>query len=148
MHIKRRFGVIIASAAIALGLFAAAPASAVVDNGTGHFWLFQGLNGTGQYRDYNIGPSQVYSFIGVRFNINCGGSCVPMQNNVESVKFSCGITGAAIDQNDTLTFYDQYPNIGAHQLLDPNYPASCVNGTILMNLSTLRNLADSVITHE
>lgn len=122
--------------------------SAVVDNGTGHYWLFSGANATGEYRDFNIGPSQTVNFTGLHYNIRCSGSCDPMENTVSSVEFSCGISGAAIDQNDTLTFYDIYPNIGTHQLVDPNYPAACVNGVILVNLTTANNIASSVITHE
>ena len=135
-------------AAASLFLLIAPDASAVLDNGTGHYWLFEGANATGQYRDFNIGPSQTVNLTGLNFQQNCGGSCTPMNNRVSSVKFSCGTIGSPIDQNDTLTFYDTYPNIGTHQLVDPNYPGSCVNGTILVNLTTANNLASSVVTHE
>jgi hypothetical protein len=134
--------------AVILVSLVASPAAAVLDNGTGHYWLFEGANQSGEYRDFNIGPSQTVNLTGLYFQQNCGGSCTPMNNRVSSVAFSCGISGSAIDQSDWLTFYDIYPNVGTHQLVDPNYPGACVNGLIRINLTTANNLASSVITHE
>lgn len=124
------------------------PVDGVADNGTGHIWLTSGLNGTGEARDFNIGPDQTYNLTGLRYQQNCSGTCDFLANTVSSVIFSCGVSGSPIDQNDTIRFYDIYPNVGINQLLDPNYPGSCVNGTIKMNLTTLDNKADSAITNE
>lgn len=146
---RKRFAALVAFAALALGLLIApSPAGAVADNGTGHFWLHSGLNQTGEYRDFNIGPDQVYNFGALRYQQNCSGTCDFLKDTVSSITFSCGVSGSPIDDNDTLTFYDIYPNIGISQLVNPSYPSQCSNGVIKVNLGTLNNRADSVITNE
>lgn len=142
---------IIVVIALVLGALAtAAPAGAVTDNGTGHFWLFSGANGTGQWRDYNIGPSQSYRLIGFRYSGGCPvNGCGYIDNTVSSVMFSCGTSGSAIDQSDYLKFYLGDAGVGTAYYYNPDYPAACSNGRIIMNLvAPIDNAASSVVTVE
>ena len=123
-------------------------ASAVADNGTGHYWLFSGLNQTGQYRDFNIGPSQSVNLGTLNYQQNCGGSCIPMYHTVSSVAFSCGTTGTRVKAGDYITIYITYPNIGSSQRFTSTYPTGCSGGLMRFNLnSTMNDHSAGVVTH-
>lgn len=146
---KRTIGLVLTLSA-ALLLFPVVSVTAVGDNGTGVFWLRSGANGTGEGRNFNIGPNHTENLGALRYNSNCSGTCDFITNTVSSVQFSCGSIGTPIDQSDAIDLYDIYPNVGAHVHINPNYPGSCVNGTIIVNLSSLGfdNKASSMITDE
>jgi len=131
-------------------LLIAAPVSAVGDNGTGVFWLTSGSNGTGEARNFNIGPDHLENLGALRYNSNCSGTCDFISNTASSVIFSCGTLGTPIDQNDAIHLYDTYPNIGTHAYINPNYPGECSNGRIIKNLSSyaMDNKASGMITDE
>lgn len=139
-------------AALSLLLAFASPAQGIVSNGTGTFWMFNGSNATGAWRDFNIGPSQTLSISAFKYVGGCtGGTCGDdyMNNTVSSVQFSCGGAGEAIDQTDWVTFYANDTPSGTAYIVDPNYPGACVNGSIILNLpSAINNAASSAVTHE
>lgn len=143
--------ILVSVSLIALALFIFAPATtAVGDNGTGVFWLTSGSNGTGEARNFNIGPNHTENLTALTYNSNCSGACDIISNTASSVIFSCGSLGTPIDQNDAINLYDIYPNVGAHVLINPNYPGSCSNGRIIVNLSSVGfdNKASGMITDE
>lgn len=155
MTLKTRTKSIIAAVLVLFALLLpalATPAQAVVDNGTGTFWLFNGTNGAGAWRDFNIGPDQTISISALKYVGGCtGGTCGDdyMNNTVSSVRFSCGGAGSPVDNNDWIKFYAADFPSGTAYLYDPVYPGGCTNGFINMNLaSNINNLASSAVTNE
>jgi hypothetical protein len=129
---------------VAALVFVSAPAaSAVTDNGTGIFWLYDGANGTGHWRDYNMGPSGLHDLTSATYVQ--GGS---MNNTVSSIVFSCGSSGSAIDPGDNVVFYNASNGTGTSQIVAPNYPSECSNGVIKRNLTTDNNIASSFRTND
>jgi hypothetical protein len=129
---------------VAALVFVSAPAaSAVTDNGTGIFWLYDGANGTGHWRDYNMGPSGLHDLTSATYVQ--GGS---MNNTVSSIVFSCGASGSAIDPGDNVVFYAANNGTGTSQIVAPNYPSECSNGVIKRNLTTDNNIASSFRTND
>jgi hypothetical protein len=135
---------------LGIGLYAA-PAAAVADNGTGVFWLYSGANGTGEVRNFNIGPDQFSgAYTSLRYQSNCSGTCDYLNNTVSSVRFSCGSLGTPIDDNDYVRFYDLTSADGPYLTVNPSYPSQCAGGTILYNMSWngWDNRAGSHVTNE
>jgi hypothetical protein len=142
---KRQLLTLFAMVALLAGLFGstAAPVLAV---GGGSFWLTDGANGTGDAIGFDILPERIINFPGLRYNSNCGASCGLVDNTVSSVVFSCGVAGFPIDQSDWIKHFSATGGIGGYQLLDPNYPAACSNGRIIMNTGNYPG--SSLITNE
>lgn len=142
----RKLIALIAALVIALSLVA--PVGAVTDNGTGIFWLYESSNGSGQWRDFNVGPDQTITFSGKRYVGGCpAAGCGYLSNTVSSARLSCGASGTPFSKFDSIKFYNLDIPSGTYYYVVKGL-GTCTNGTVLISFpSTYTNWAQSMVVH-
>jgi hypothetical protein len=144
-----RLGILIA---LVLSLAFAMPVNASTgDRGYGYFWVFDGLNGSGQWSGFGL-TSGTYSipFSGsnAKFTGNCPDitGCAYMSNRISSIKLSCGSAASTFGPYDEVWLYNSdTPGVGTPYVVTTAL-ASCSNGVRLINLpSSWQNVTSSMI---
>lgn len=142
--------IILAIALCLAAIGATAPAAgAVTDNGTGVFWVYDSANGTGQYRDFNVGPNQTLLISTMKYVGGCPvGGCGFMDNTISSVRLSCGSAATSFSALDYVLFYGSGTPSGTAYKVSRG-TRTCSNGSILFVFdSTHNNWASSAVTHD
>lgn len=131
--------------------FATAPVGAVAgDHGT--FWVFDGANGTGQWRGFDVYPNRTQTFspgATTKYTGNCpGGVCGYLNNTISSIELSCGVSGFVFHSTDWIDFYNlDIPSGTAYRITTAL--AACSNGVRTINFdSAHNNWAGSMVTHD
>jgi hypothetical protein len=142
------------TAATILALSFAGPAAASTgDNGTGYFWVFDGLNGSGQWSGFGVpssgGQTILFSGSNAKYTGNCPDitGCKYMNNTISSVKLSCGTAASTFGQYDSVRLYNLDTPAGSYYNVTTAL-APCSNGVRLINLpSAWQNVTGSMVVY-